>query len=149
MAEEIFKRHTITALVEDKPGVAADIFEPLGKHQINVDMVIQNISSDGKKTDLTFTIKRNDLNKTLETIKNNKKIKFESLSSNDKVSKISIVGAGMVTTPGVTYKMFRALANDNINILAISTSEIKLSVIISEEVTLKAVKTLHTIFNLD
>ncbi len=135
--------------VEDKPGVAADIFEPLGKHQINVDMVIQNISSDGKKTDLTFTIKRNDLNKTLETIKNNKKIKFESLSSNDKVSKISIVGAGMVTTPGVTYKMFRALANDNINILAISTSEIKLSVIISEEVTLKAVKTLHTIFDLD
>ena len=135
--------------VEDKPGVAADIFEPLGKHQINVDMVIQNISSDGKKTDLTFTIKRNDLNKTLETLKNNKKIKFESLSSNDKVSKVSIVGAGMVTTPGVTYKMFRALANDDINILAISTSEIKLSVIISEEVTLKAVKKLHTIFDLD
>ena len=135
--------------VEDKPGVAADIFEPLGKHQINVDMVIQNISSDGKKTDLTVTIKRNDLNKTLETLKNNKKIKFESLSSNDKVSKVSIVGAGMVTTPGVTYKMFRALANDDINILAISTSEIKLSVIISEEVTLKAVKKLHTIFDLD
>lgn len=135
--------------VEDKPGVAADIFEPLGKNQINVDMVIQNISSDGKKTDLTFTIKRNDLNKTIEILKNNKNIKFEELNSNDKVSKISIVGAGMVTTPGVTYKMFRALADDNINILAISTSEIKLSVIINEIDTLKAVKKLHTIFDLD
>ncbi len=135
--------------VEDKPGVAADIFEPLGKNQINVDMVIQNISSDGKKTDLTFTVKRNDLNKTIEILKNNRNIKFEELNSNDKVSKISIVGAGMVTTPGVTYKMFRALADDNINILEISTSEIKLSVIINDADTLKAVKKLHTIFDLD
>tara|TARA_Y100001970_G_scaffold276349_1_gene378922 strand:+ start:66 stop:1277 length:1212 start_codon:yes stop_codon:yes gene_type:complete len=135
--------------VLDKPGVAADIFEPLGKNQINVDMVIQNISSDGKKTDLTFTIKREDLSKTLEILKNNKKIKFKELNSNDRVSKISIVGAGMVTTPGVTYRMFRALADDNINILAISTSEIKLSVIINENDTLKAVKKLHNIFDLD
>ncbi len=135
--------------VEDKPGVAADIFEPLEKHQINVDMVIQNISSDGKRTDLTFTIKRNDLSKTLETLKTNKKIKFNNLSSDEKVSKISIVGAGMVTTPGVTHRMFRALASENINILAISTSEIKLSVIIREDYTLKAVKKLHTIFDLD
>ena len=135
--------------VEDKPGVAADIFEPLSKNQINIDMVIQNISSDGKTTDLTFTIKRNDLSKTIEILKNNKNIKFEELNSNDKVSKISIVGAGMITTPGVTYKMFRALADDNINILAISTSEIKISVIINEIDTLKAVKKLHTIFDLD
>ena len=135
--------------VEDKPGVAADIFEPLGDKQINVDMVIQNISLDGKNTDLTFTIKRVDLDKTLDVLKNNKKIKFKDLNSNDKVSKISIVGAGMVTTPGVTYKMFRALADDEINILAISTSEIKLSVIINEKDTLKAVKKLHTIFELD
>ena len=135
--------------VEDKPGVAADIFEPLGENQINVDMVIQNISSDGKRTDLTFTIKRNDLKNTIEIIKNNKKIKFKELSSNDMVSKISIVGAGMVTTPGVTYKMFRSLADEKINILAISTSEIKLSVIIKEEDTLKAIKKLHTIFDLD
>ena len=112
-------------------------------------MVIQNISSDGKTTDLTFTIKRNDLSKTIEILKNNKNIKFEELNSNDKVSKISIVGAGMITTPGVTYKMFRALADDNINILAISTSEIKISVIINEMDTLKAVKKLHTIFDLD
>ena len=135
--------------VEDKPGVAADIFEPMGLNQINVDMVIQNMSSDGKKTDLTFTIKRDDVKKALEIIKNNKKIKFQELSNNDKVSKISIVGAGMVTTPGVTYKMFRALAEDKINILAISTSEIKLSVIINENDTIKAVKKLHTVFDLD
>ena len=135
--------------VEDKPGVAADIFEPLGDNQINIDMVIQNISPDGKNTDLTFTIKRDDLTNTLEILKKNKKIKFKDLSSNNKVSKVSIVGAGMVTTPGITYKMFRALADDNINILAISTSEIKLSVIIDEVNTLKAVKKLHTIFDLD
>ena len=75
--------------------------------------------------------------------------KFKNLIHNDKVSKISIVGAGMITTPGVTFKTFRALADANINILAISTSEIKLSVIISEDDTLKAVKKLHTTFNLD
>ena len=135
--------------VLDKPGVAADIFEPLGKNQINIDMVIQNISSDGKKTDITFTLKRDDLKKALKIIKENKKIKFIDIHNNDKVSKISIVGAGMVTTPGVTYKMFRALAEDNINILAISTSEIKLSVIINEKDTLKAIKKLHTTFDLD
>ena len=135
--------------VADKPGVAADIFEPLGKNQINVDMVIQNISPDGKTTDITFTIKRNDLNKTLKTLKSNDKISFKSLDQNDAVSKISVVGAGMVTTPGVTYKMFRALADEKINILAISTSEIKLSVIINENDTLKAVKKLHTAFDLD
>ena len=135
--------------VEDKPGVAADIFEPLGKDQINVDMVIQNISPDGKTTDITFTIKRDELNKTLSTLKSNDKIKFKSLDHNDGVSKISVVGAGMVTTPGVTYKMFRALADEKINILAISTSEIKISVIINEKDTLKAVKKLHSIFNLD
>ena len=135
--------------VPDKPGVAADIFEPLDKNQINVDMVIQNVSSDGRTTDLTFTVKRNDFNKTLNTINSNKKIKFKNLSHNDKVSKISIVGVGMITTPGVTFKTFRALADENINILAISTSEIKLSVIISENDTLKAVKKLHTIFDLD
>ncbi len=135
--------------VQDKPGVAADIFEPLGKNQVNVDMVIQNISADGKKTDLTFTIKRGDLKKTIEILNSNNKIKFENLSQNNEVSKISIVGAGMVSTPGVTYKMFRTLADESINILAISTSEIKLSVIINENDTLKAVKKLHTIFDLD
>tara|TARA_B100001057_G_scaffold218266_1_gene218414 strand:+ start:25 stop:1236 length:1212 start_codon:yes stop_codon:yes gene_type:complete len=135
--------------VEDKPGVAAEVFEPFGKNQINIDMVIQNVSSDGKTTDITFTTKREELEKSLEILKKNKKIKFKNLSYKDNVSKISIVGAGMVTTPGVTYKMFRALAEEKINILAISTSEIKISVIIDEESTVKAVRKLHNIFNLD
>ena len=135
--------------VQDKPGVAANIFEPLSKNQINVAMVIQNISSDLMTTDITFTIKREDLLKTIEILKSNKKIQYENLNHNDKVSKISIVGAGMVSTPGITYRMFRCLAEEKINILAISTSEIKLSVIISEDDTLKAVKKLHTVFNLD
>ena len=135
--------------VEDKPGVAANIFEPLNKAQINVDMVIQNISSNQKTTDITFTIKRDDLKKTQDILKKNKNIEYKEITYNDKVAKVSIVGAGMVSTPGVTYKMFRGLADDKINILAISTSEIKLSVIINEENTLKAVKKLHTIFELD
>ena len=135
--------------VEDKPGVAANIFEPINKAQINVDMVIQNISSDQKITDITFTIKRDDLLKTQKILKENKNINYQNITFNDKVSKISIVGAGMVSTPGVTYRMFIGLADEKINILAISTSEIKISVIINEENTLNAVKKLHTIFDLD
>ena len=139
---------TITG-VEDKPGVAANIFEPLNNSQINVDMVIQNISSDEKTTDISFTIKRDEVSKTLEILKNESSIEFKDIIHNKKVAKISIVGAGMVSTPGVTYRMFRALSDENINILAISTSEIKLSVIIEENNTLNAVKKLHTIFDLD
>ena len=135
--------------VEDKPGVAAEIFEPLGKNQINIDMVIQNVSSDGKTADITFTVKREDLKKSLEILKKNNNIKSKNLSYKDSVSKVSIVGAGMVTTPGITYKMFRALADEKINILAISTSEIKISVIIDESATVKAVKKLHKVFKLD
>ena len=135
--------------VNDKPGVAANIFEPLSNAQINVDMVIQNISSDQKTTDISFTIKRDDVSKTKEILKNNKNLDYKDIIHNDKVAKISIVGAGMVSTPGVTYKMFRSLSEEKINILAISTSEIKLSVIINEEYTLKAIKKLHTVFDLD
>ena len=139
---------TVTG-VEDRPGVAANIFEPLSKAQINVDMVIQNISSDQKTTDITFTVKRSDVSKTKQILKDNTKIKYREMIHNDQVAKISIVGAGMVSTPGVTYRMFRALSDESINILAISTSEIKLSVIIDEDNTLKAIKKLHTIFDLD
>ena len=135
--------------VQDKPGVAANIFEPLSKNHINVDMVIQNISSDQKLTDITFTIKRDDLLKTKNILEANKALEYKKITHNEKVSKVSIVGAGMVSTPGVTYKMFRGLADSKINILAISTSEIKLSVIIKEEDTLNAVKKLHSIFDLD
>ena len=135
--------------VEDKPGVAANIFEPLSKAQVNVDMVIQNISSDEKTTDITFTVKRDDVSKTKEILKDSCNINYKKIIQNDKVAKISIVGAGMVSTPGVTYRMFRALSDESVNILAISTSEIKLSVIIEEHNTLKAIKKLHTIFDLD
>jgi len=135
--------------VEDRPGVAANIFEPLSKAQINVDMVIQNISSDQKTTDITFTVKRDDVSKTKEILKDDNKINYKEIIHNNKVAKVSIVGAGMVSTPGVTYRMFRALSDEKINILAISTSEIKLSVIIEEDDTLKAIKKLHTIFDLD
>jgi len=135
--------------VEDKPGVAANIFEPLSNAQINVDMVIQNISPDQKTTDITFTVKRDDVSKTKLILQDNKNIKYKEIIQNVKVAKVSIVGAGMVSTPGVTYRMFRALSDENINILAISTSEIKLSVIIDEDNTLKAIKKLHTIFDLD
>mgnify|MGYP001469017597 CR=1 FL=1 len=135
--------------VEDKPGVAANIFEPLSKAHVNVDMVIQNISSDQKTTDITFTVKRDDVFKTKQILQDSSNINYKEIIQNERVAKVSIVGAGMVSTPGVTYRMFRALSDENINILAISTSEIKLSVIIEEDNILKAIKKLHTIFDLD
>ncbi|MDC6465195.1 aspartate kinase [Pelagibacteraceae bacterium] len=136
--------------VIDKPGVAADIFEPIGKNNINVDMVIQNTSLDGKTANVTFTIKREDLSKTLSLIeKNKKKINYNEIKHDDKLAKVSIIGAGMIVHPGVTYKMFRSLADSKINILAISTSEIKISVLIREDLTQKAVKILHKTFELD
>ncbi len=135
--------------VIDRPGVAASIFEPLFKNSINVDMVVQNISSDNKNTDLTFTIKNEDLSKTEKLIKKNKKIKFRKIIIDKKVSKVSIVGVGMITTPGVTFRMFNALAKKNINILVISTSEIKISVLIDHKNLKKAVDVLHKEFKLD
>ena len=135
--------------VIDKPGVAASIFEPLSKNSINVDMVVQNISSDGKETDLTFTIKNDDLLKTERLLKNNKKIKLKKILIKKNVSKVSIIGVGMITTPGVTYRMFKALAKNKINIQVISTSEIKISVLINEKLIKKAINSLHKEFNLD
>jgi len=135
--------------VIDKPGVAASIFEPLSKNFINVDMVVQNISSDGKETDLTFTIKNDDLIKTERLLKNNKKIKFKNILIKKNVSKLSIIGVGMITTPGVTYRMFKALAKNKINIQVISTSEIKISVLINKKLIKKAINSLHKEFNLD
>ena len=135
--------------VKDKPGVAAAIFEPLYKNSINVDMVVQNISSDGKETDLTFTIKSDDLSKTKKLISKNKRIRFKKLIVDRNVAKVSIVGVGMITTPGVTYRMFQALANKKINILVISTSEIKISVLIQSKNLKKSVELLHKEFNLN
>ena len=135
--------------VKDKPGVAAAIFKPLYLNSINVDMVVQNISSLGNETDLTFTIKAEDLSKTQKLIKINKLIKFKKLIINKNVSKVSIIGVGMVTTPGVTYRMFHALAKKKINIEVISTSEIKISVLVHKKNLKKSVETLHKEFKLN
>ena len=135
--------------VKDKPGVAASIFKPLSENSINVDMVVQNISANGKETDLTFTIKSEDINKTKKLLRNNKKIKFRDILINTNLSKISIIGVGMITAPGVTYRMFQALAKKKINILVISTSEIKISVLINKKYTQKAIAALHKEFKLN
>ena len=135
--------------VKDKPGVAASIFKPLSKNLINVDMVVQNISANGKETDLTFTIKSEDLNKTKKIIKENTNINFRKLLFEKEVSKISIIGVGMITTPGVTFRMFQALANKKINIKVISTSEIKISVLIDKKSSKKALEVLHKEFKLN
>jgi len=135
--------------VKDRPGVAASIFKPLSNNLVNVDMVVQNISLDGKETDLTFTIKSEDLKKTEKLIKENKKISFKKLSFDKGVSKISIIGVGMITTPGITYRMFQALASRKINILVISTSEIKISVLVSAKHAKRAIAALHKEFKLD
>ena len=135
--------------VKDKPGIAASIFKPLSDNNINVDMVVQNISSNGKETDLTFTIKSGDVNKTRKLIKLNKKINFKKMKVDKNVSKVSIIGVGMITTPGVTYRMFQALSQKKINIMVISTSEIKISVLISKRHLIKAVAALHKEFRLN
>ena len=135
--------------VRDKPGIAASIFKPLSQNLINVDMVVQNISANGKETDLTFTIKSDELIKTEKLIRKNSKIRFRKIIIDKNVSKVSIIGVGMITTPGVTYRMFQALANNKINILAISTSEIKISVLINKKNLKKSISCLHKEFNLE
>ena len=135
--------------VKDKPGVAASVFKPLSENSINVDMVVQTSSGNNRETDITFTIKSDDLSKTLRLTKQNKKIKYRDLIVNKNVSKVSIIGVGMITTPGVTYRMFQTLANKGINILVISTSEIKISVLIGKKLVKKAILALHKEFKLD
>ena len=134
--------------VRDKPGVAASIFKPLYENSINVDMVVQNISANSRETDLTFTIKLEDLSKTRRILENNNSIKFKKLLVNKNVSKVSIIGVGMITTPGITYRMFKALAKKKINIEVISTSEIKISVLINKKNLKKSVEILHQEFKL-
>ncbi len=135
--------------VKDRPGVAASVFRPLSRNLINVDMVVQNISQNGKDTDLTFTIKSDELKKTERLIKQNKSISYKKLSFDKNLSKVSIIGVGMITTPGITYRMFQALASKKINILVISTSEIKISVLVSSKNVKKAIAVLHKEFKLD
>ena len=133
--------------VKDKPGVASEMFKPL--KEINLDMIVQSSSADKGETDITFTIKREDIKKAINLLKKNKKIFYEQIIQNDKVSKVSVVGAGMITQSGVAQKFFNALAKKKINIMVISTSEIKISVLIDQKHTNKAVKVLHKEFDLE
>ena len=135
--------------VTDRPGIAASIFKPLADNQINVDMVVQTSSPDGGQTDITFTIVKDDVKNCIKILKENKKISYKKIIHNDKVSKVSIVGVGMITTPGVTYRMFQALAKKKINIMVISTSEIKISVLINQKNIKEAIKVLHKEFDLN
>jgi aspartate kinase len=136
--------------IEDKPGVAAAIFGPLADANINVDMIVQNVSEDGKTTDLTFTVPAADYNRARDTITAAKdKIGYVRLDSATDVSKVSVIGSGMRSHAGVAAKAFKALSERSINIRAITTSEIKFSVLIDAAYTELAVRTLHTLYGLD
>ncbi len=135
--------------VIDKPGQAAMIFGALADQGINVDMIVQTSTKDGEATDITFTVLKSDLLNTKEIIENLKNtIKFKNMVEDSKVSKISVVGSGMRTKPGVAKTMFKTLSDNNINIQVISTSEIKISVLISSDYTELAVRILHDAFGL-
>ena len=160
--QQLFNKNPITGIaftkneakitligVMDRPGTAASIFKPLADNQINVDMVVQTSSPDGGQTDITFTIIKDDVKNCIKILKENKKISYKKIIHDDKVSKVSIVGAGMIATAGVTYRMFQALAKKKINIMVISTSEIKISVLINQKNIKKAIRVLHKEFDLE
>jgi aspartate kinase len=134
----------------DVPGVAARVFGPLADAAINVDMIVQNLSPDMKKTDITFTVPRADLAKALEVLKSlSKDLPGTMIESSADVSKVSVIGIGMRSHVGVAQKMFKTLAEKGINIQVITTSEIKVSVLISDEYTELALRSLHTAYDLD
>ncbi|MDA0239092.1 MAG: aspartate kinase [Proteobacteria bacterium] len=136
--------------VSDNPGVAANIFGPLADANVNVDMIVQNVSENGKTTDLTFTVTRTDLKNAVSVLEAHKgEIEYDNLTADDGVAKISVVGVGMRSHAGIAQKMFQALAEKGINIQVISTSEIKVSVLVDEEYTELAVRALHTVYGLD
>ena len=136
--------------VADRPGVAAAIFGPLADHAINVDMIVQNVSEDGKATDLTFTIAKSDLDRAVKVLEGcRKQIGYTELKPDSNVVKISVIGVGMRSHAGVAKQMFQVLADKGINIQVISTSEIKVSVLVAEEYTELALRALHTAYGLD
>ena len=135
--------------IADRPGISASIFGLLAKNNINVDMIVQNISQDGVSANITFTVPNSELKFTKSILEKNQKIiNYTAIKTDDKVSKISVIGMGMMSQAGVAQKMFKTLADKKINILAISTSEIKISVLIDEKFTNTAVKSLHKVYNL-
>jgi aspartate kinase len=136
--------------VNDRPGVSASIFGPLAEADISVDMIVQNVSSDGETANITFTVARKDLQKALKTLEGVKpKVGFQELTSSSDVARVSVVGIGMRSHAGVASRMFKALADKGINIQAITTSEIKISVLIDEAYTELAVRALHTAYGLE
>lgn len=161
--EEIVEQQVVTGIafskdeaqisirnVADKPGVAAAIFGPLAEANINVDMIVQNVSADGKTTDLTFTVPAADYQRSMDTIgKAKDKIGYQRLDGATDVAKVSVIGIGMRSHAGVAAQAFNALASRNINIRAITTSEIKFSVLIDAAYTELAVRTLHSLYGLD
>jgi aspartate kinase len=135
---------------DDKPGIAAAIFGPLADASINVDMIVQNVSADGKATDLTFTVAKADLDRAVETVEARKDdLNYVDLLSDSNVVKISVIGVGMRSHAGVAQRMFETLAEKGINIQVISTSEIKVSVLVAEDYTELALRALHTAYGLD
>ena len=161
--EEMMESHVVTGIafskdeaqisvrqIEDKPGVAAAIFVPLAAANINVDMIVQNVSEDGKTTDLTFTVPAADFDRAKQTISSAKdQIGYARLDSATDVAKVSVIGSGMRSHAGIAAKAFAALAERSINIRAITTSEIKFSVLIDAAYTELAVRTLHSLYDLD
>jgi aspartate kinase len=136
--------------VADRPGVAAAIFGPLADHAINVDMIVQNVSEDGRTTDLTFTVARSDLDRAVAVLEQRRELLgFAALKPDANVVKISVIGVGMRSHAGVAQQMFQTLADRGINIQVISTSEIKVSVLIAAEYTELALRALHTAYGLD
>ena len=161
--EEIMENQVVTGIafsrdeaqisvrqIEDKPGVAASIFVPLADAGINVDMIVQNVSEDGKTTDLTFTVPASEYTRAKDTITKAKdKIGYKAMDSATDVAKVSVIGIGMRSHAGVAAQAFKALSERNINIRAITTSEIKFSLLIDAAYTELAVRTLHTLYGLD
>jgi len=136
--------------VADRPGVAAGIFGPLADQAVNVDMIVQNISADGKTTDLTFTVARSDLERAVKVLNDRKaELGFDSVIPDPNVVKVSVIGVGMRSHAGVALTMFRTLAERGINIQVISTSEIKVSVLIAADYTELALRALHSAYGLD
>jgi aspartate kinase len=136
--------------VPDRPGVAASIFGPLSDANINVDMIVQNVSEDGKNTDMTFTVSKGDFERAKQVLEGKQNsLNFRTLISDSNVVKVSVIGVGMRSHAGIAQRMFKALAEKGINIQVISTSEIKISVLVAEEYTELAVRALHTAYGLD
>ena len=136
--------------VPDRPGVAATIFGPLAEANINVDMIVQNVAGGGDFTDITFTVTKADLERAIRVLEDrHKDLRFKSLQPDPNVVKVSVIGVGMRSHAGIAQRMFHTLAEKGINIQVISTSEIKISVLIAEEYTELAVRSLHTAYGLD